>query len=160
MNIHCQTDLPALLCLAALGLFPAPALAALGQAPNRFLNCATPECAPAKEGLAQSGLFRVCETLLPTGTLVKEYAGLDGRVFAVSWRGPVPPDWSTLLGPYFFALKEGRDAALTPGKRGSPLSLSKDGLVVQASGRSPHFFGYAYVTHLVPPGINVKDVVQ
>jgi hypothetical protein len=97
---------------------------------------------------------------LASGVLVKEFAGVDGVVFAVSWRGPVQPDLSALLGPYLATFKEANEAARATGRRGSPLSVAKDGLVVQAGGRRPHFFGYAYVTHLLPPGINIKAVVQ
>ena len=97
---------------------------------------------------------------LASGLVLKEFANAEGLVFAVSWRGPVVPDLSPLLGAYFPVFKQAQEESLHAGKRGSPLRLAKDGLVVQASGRSPHFFGYAYVTHLVPPGINVKNVVQ
>jgi hypothetical protein len=97
---------------------------------------------------------------LASGLVLKEFANAEGLVFAVSWRGPVVPDLPPLLGAYFPMFKQAQEASLHAGKRGSPLRLAKDGLVVQASGRSPHFFGYAYVTRLVPPGINVKNVVQ
>ena len=110
--------------------------------------------------LAESGLFSVHETPLETNTVIKEYARPDGLVFAVSWRGPVVPDLTLLLGTYFPVFKQAQAQTLVAGKRGSPLSLAKDGLVVQGGGRSPHFFGYAYVIHLVPPGIKVKDVIE
>ena len=163
MNTDRLNGLPILLCLTALGLFQAPALAVLGQTLATHADCPspTPKCATPTVGqLAESGLFSAHETQLETNTVIKEYARPDGLVFAVSWRGPVVPDLTQLLGTYFPVFKQAQEEPLNAGKRGSPLSLAKDGLVVQASGRSPHFFGYAYVTHLVPPGINVKDVVQ
>jgi len=97
---------------------------------------------------------------LDSGLVIKEFASPDGSVFAVSWRGPVLPDLSTLLGAYFPVFMQANEAARATGRRGSPVSVARDGLMVQASGRHPHFFGYAYVTHLTPSGINIKDVVQ
>lgn len=158
MNTDRLNGLPVLLCLTALGLFQAPALAVLGQTLATHSDCPSPT--PTVGQLSESGLFSVHETQLETSTIIKEYARPDGLVFAVSWRGPVVPDLPQLLGTYFPVFKQAQEEPLNAGKRGSPLSLAKDGLVVQASGRRPHFFGYAYVTHLVPPGINVNDVVQ
>lgn len=97
---------------------------------------------------------------LDSGVVIKEFTSPDGLVFAVSWRGPVLPDLSTLLGTYFPVLMRANEEAQATGRRGSPVSVAEDGLVVQASGRRPHFFGYAYVTRLMPSGINIKDVVQ
>jgi hypothetical protein len=101
--------------------------------------------------------------VLETGTLVRAYETTDGQVFAVSWRGPVQPDLSTLLGTYFSTFKKAADEARRVsqvGRRGSPVQMAQDGLVVNASGRMPHFFGYAYVTALVPFGLNIKEIVQ
>ena len=95
-----------------------------------------------------------------SGVVIKEFIRSDGLVFAVSWRGPVLPDLSTLLGAYFPVFMQANEEARATGRRGSPVSVASDGLVVQASGRRPDFFGYAYVTHLTPSGINIKDVVQ
>ena len=163
MNTEHLNGLPALLCLAALGHFPAPALAALGQellAPSSG-SLSVPWCETTAPGQrAEAGLCRVHESSLETGTVIKEYVRPDGLVFAVSWRGPVAPDLALLLGAYFSVFQIARHETLAGEQRGSPLSLAKDGLVVQAGGRSPHLFGYAYVTHLVPTGVRIKEVVQ
>ncbi len=97
---------------------------------------------------------------IDSGVVIKEFTNPDGLVFAVSWRGPVLPDLSTLLGTYFPVFMRANEEAQATGRRGSPVSVARDGLVVQASGRRPHFFGYAALTHLTPSGINIKDVVQ
>ena len=135
-----------------------PAWAALGQAPT--LYSAPPGANLSAPPLAMTPLYTMTAVTLASGLVLKEFANAEGLVFAVSWRGPVQPDLSQLLGTYFAAFKQASETERASGQRGSPLSLAKDGLVVQASGRSPHFFGYAYATHLVPSGINVKDVVQ
>lgn len=152
----------ALPCLAALSVFPASGLAALGEPhTNNSLCPSLPLCANPWSGrLAESGLFSTFEKSLETGTVIKEYSRPDGLVFAVSWRGPVQPDFALLLGSYFTTFKQGRDEARHSGHRGSPLAMASNGLVVSASGRMPNFFGFAYITHLVPSGVNIKDVVQ
>jgi hypothetical protein len=152
----------ALHCLAALSLFPASGLAALGQPHSVVISCPSAKlCTNHWSGqLSDTGLFSIFEKTLETGTVIKEYAKPDGLVFAVSWRGPVMPDLSLLLGSYFTAYQQGSDETRLSASRGSPLTMASNGLVVSASGRMPHFFGFAYVTHLVPSGINIKDVVQ
>ena len=45
--------------------------------------------------------YTVSEATLTDGTLVREYVGQSGVVFAVSWHGPHTPDLSSLLGSYF-----------------------------------------------------------
>ncbi len=97
---------------------------------------------------------------IDSGVVIKEFTNPDGLGFAVSWRGPVMPDLSTLLGTYFPVFMRANEEAQATGRRGSPVSVARDGLVVQASGRRPHFFGYAALTHLTPSGINIKNVVQ
>jgi hypothetical protein len=152
----------ALHCIAALTVFPVTALAALGQPHTDNSSCPSSAlCANPWSGrLSDSGLFSIFEKSLETGTVIKEYSRPDGLVFAVSWRGPVQPDLAPLLGAYFTSFKQVSDEARLSGRRGSPLTMASNGLVVSASGRMPHFFGFAYVTHLLPSGINIKDVVQ
>ena len=44
------------------------------------------------------------EITAASGTLVREYLGPDGHVFAVSWQGPANPDLRQLLGDFFAGL--------------------------------------------------------
>jgi hypothetical protein len=134
------------------------AWAVLGQAPTTYpSNTASAFSAPTS---AATSLYTTTTVTIDSGVVIKEFTRPDGLVFAVSWRGPVLPDLSTLLGTYFPVFMRANEEARATGRRGSPVSVARDGLVVQASGRRPHFFGYAYITHLTPAGINVKDVVQ
>lgn len=137
--------------------------ATLGEAPTLGAESASEPSAqalPLTLWLAPSGLYTVYEVRLETGTVVREYVAQGVLVFAVSWRGPVPPHWAPLLGEHFSTFKKALEAGHEAGQRGAPLRVERDGLVVHTSGRAPHFFGYAYVTDLVPPGINIKDAVQ
>jgi len=148
----------AMLGCVVWGLSPSHAWAVLGQAPTTYpSNTSSVFAAPTP---AATNLYTMTAVTLDSGLVIKEFASPDGSVFAVSWRGPVLPDLSTLLGTYFPVFMLANEEARATGRRGSPVSVARDGLVVQAGGRHPHFFGYAYVTHLTPSGINIKDVVQ
>jgi hypothetical protein len=45
--------------------------------------------------------YRVHEIQLSSGTLVREFAGPDGKVFAIAWKGPTIPNLRQTLGQYF-----------------------------------------------------------
>ncbi len=70
------------------------------------------------------------------------------------------PDLSLFLGAYFNAYKLETDHARVLGKRGSPVSVISTKLVVRSTGRMRSFAGYAYAPELVPPGVNINDVLQ
>ena len=140
-------------------------MAALGQAPSKLPAASSSTLAPGARLLAatpavRSSLYTLHEVQLETGTSVREYATLAGQVFAVSWRGPVLPDLSNLLGDYFNAFKLETDKARLAGRRGSPVTVERDGLIISSKGRMRNFFGYAYAPTLIPTGVNIKDVLQ
>ena len=97
---------------------------------------------------------------LDSGTTVREYATPEGVVFAVSWRGPVLPDLNALLGEYFKALRHQAQQARAAGRRGSPLGVESDALVVRSNGRMRNCFGSAYAPGLIPVDVNIKDVLE
>jgi len=138
--------------------------AALGQAPSAGAVPVSPSLAAGAKALAASrnvgvSRFTVHQTQLESGTTVVEYASPAGRVFAVSWRGPVLPDLSVLLGTYFNTFKLETDKARLAGRRGSPVKIERDGLIVSSNGRMRDFFGYAYAPDLIPAGLDIKDVL-
>lgn len=137
------------------------AQATLGQAFGTSTSTATPAASRlAATPTAQSTRYLLHETLLQNGTNVREYATPAGVVFAVTWRGPVLPDLSALLGDYFLAFKAETDLARLLGRRGSPVHMAGADLVVSSSGRMRNFFGYAYAPALIPTGVNIKDVLE
>jgi hypothetical protein len=141
------------------------AMATLGKAPSAFpvASASTPVSAAKKSAVspvAQSSLYTLHEVQLENGTVVREYATTEGLVFAVAWRGPVLPDLNALLGDYFKTFKSETDQARLVGRRGSPVNIQSDGLVIVSNGRMRNFFGYAYAPDLVPVGVNIKDVLQ
>ena len=109
---------------------------------------------------ARAGLYTSHPQQLDNGTVVQEYATLAGLVFAVTWRGPVLPDLSLLLGEFFSGYKLETDQARALGKRGSPVNVTSKKLIVRSSGRMRSFAGYAYAPELIPAGVNINDVLQ
>jgi hypothetical protein len=155
-----------LLCGLLLAASAGNALATLGQAPSPPATpSSTPSQWPGTRKLAvapavPSSLYSLHESQLQNGTTIQEFATPAGVVFAVAWRGPVLPDLSALLGGYFNAFKLGVEQASLSGRRGSPVSVQRDGLVIKSNGRMRNFFGYAYAPDLIPVGVNVNDLFQ
>jgi hypothetical protein len=103
--------------------------------------------------------YDVNQITLPSGTLVREYASSDKRVFAITWRGPTPPDLRTLLGSYF----DGYQSAVTssaPMRAGAhrELRLTQADFVIQAAGHARAFRGRAFVPSLLPAGVISDDL--
>ena len=150
------------LFLFIFSVFVHPAWAALGQMSAKPV-AVSPSPSARMLALAPAlkhASYTVEETQLENGTSVREYATPAGLVFAVAWQGPVLPDLSVLLGNYFNTFKLETDQARLLGRRGAPVDMSRDTLVVRSNGRMRNFFGHAYATDLVPSGVSVKDILQ
>jgi hypothetical protein len=122
-----------------------------------------PEASVAADGVelqgsikaSDQGMYRVHEIQLPSGTLVREYAGLDGAVFAVTWHGPYVPNLRQLFGRYFDAYV---GAAKTPHADHHHLVVKQGDLVVEASGHMRAFNGRAYLPQAIPNGLSIGDL--
>jgi hypothetical protein len=99
--------------------------------------------------------YTLHEIQLPSGTLVREFAGSDGRVFAVAWNGPTVPNLRQTLGQYF-------DSYVTAAKAQHSghhhLQIRQSDLVVLAGGHMRAFSGLAYLPQAVPSGVSVGDL--
>lgn len=143
-------------------------MAALGQAPSMPQVSQAPSASSPAPGArlllaspaGRSGPYTIHESVLDSGTTVTELATPAGVVFAVSWRGPVLPDLNALLGDYFKVFREQAHQARAVGRRGSPITMETDALVVKSNGRMRNFFGSAYAPGLIPADVNIKDVLQ
>jgi hypothetical protein len=100
------------------------------------------------------GDYTVDQITTPYGTVVNEYIS-NGTVFAVSWRGPRPPDLSQLLGSYFAEYKA---AAGQPHQARRRLMVKTQQLVVEADGHMRDLHGRAYVPALLPSGFTASDI--
>jgi hypothetical protein len=99
--------------------------------------------------------YQLHEIRLPTGTLLREFVGADGRVFAVAWNGPTIPNLRQALGRYFDAY-----AAAAGAKHSghSQLRVARSDLVVQSSGHMRAFAGHAYLPQAVPNGVSIGEL--
>ena len=98
------------------------------------------------------GNYTIHELVTPTGTVVREYAATNGRIFAVTWSGPLMPDLRQLLGQYFAAYVA--DQGPQRGGHGHR-SMQGDGLVVQSSGHMRAFAGKAFLPAAIPAGVAI-----
>jgi hypothetical protein len=112
---------------------------------------ALPEGTPVPSNPA----YTVEQISMPTGVTVNEYLAPDGTVFAVSWRGPRPPDLSQLLGSYF---AEFQTAAAAPQAQRGHLLIRTESLVVETSGHMRDLRGRAYLPALLPPGVKADEI--
>lgn len=134
-------------------LWSAVASATLGE-PEASL---TAETQLNRASIKQSdyGSYRVHEMQLPWGTVLREYAGPDGKIFAVTWNGPFIPNLRQTLGSYFaeFSAK----APLAHGNR-KHLEVRQADLVVGSGGHMRAHHGRAYLPQALPSGVSVGDL--
>jgi hypothetical protein len=101
--------------------------------------------------------YTLHEIKVPTGTVVREYLSPSGKVFAVSWHGPWPPDLQQLLGSHFEELQRAnRSATLRSGR--APLSVHTPNLVVEQGGHMRAFVGRAYLPDQLPAGVTAESI--
>lgn len=103
-----------------------------------------------------AGSYTVHEIQLPSGTVVREYASADGKIFGVAWQGPSLPDIPQLLGPYFERYANAMEGK--PRAQRHAVVRQPD-LVVQSHGRMGAFSGRAYLPQALPQGVS-PDILQ
>jgi Protein of unknown function (DUF2844) len=101
------------------------------------------------------GSYRVHELQSSSGTVIREYAGLDGKVFAVTWHGPFMPNLRDALGRYF----DEYAAAASSGRMDrNHVQVEQDDLVVRVGGHMRAYRGLAYLPQAVPSGVSIGDL--
>ncbi|MGA9667523.1 MAG: DUF2844 domain-containing protein [Gallionella sp.] len=152
-----NTALRLIFALAAAGHFAA-AYASLGgdaasvDADRLHMNVKQ----PARLKASANGSYTVNESILPSGTRVRQYLSASGVVFAVSWSGPFLPDFRQLLGPHFDTMVAEQAKLTHAGHKF--FGLHESGLVIESGGHQRSFAGRAYLPSALPPGINVQDI--
>lgn len=134
-------------------LSPGIAGAALGEPETSVQTDAAQMRGSIKLTLHES--YRVHEIRSPSGTLVREFVGSDGKVFAVAWSGRAAPNLRQTLGQYFDTYVA---AAKTSHSGHHELQIQRDDLVVQASAQMRAFSGRAYLPGAVPAGVSIGDL--
>ncbi|WP_429324689.1 DUF2844 domain-containing protein [Paraburkholderia sp. GAS348] len=123
--------------------------ATLGQNASTVDSDLTRLHAVAHTSTTQSA-YSVHLITMPSGTLVREYVAPNGIVFGVAWQGPTLPDLKSMLGTSF-----DQYVAATATRRGTPLAVSNNDLVVFSGGHLRAFAGHAYLPQAVPAGVDV-----
>jgi hypothetical protein len=99
--------------------------------------------------------YRLHEIQLPSGTTLREFAGADGKVFAVAWNGPNVPNLRQTFGRYYDTFVT---AAKAKHSGHTHLQIEQPGLVVQSSGHMRAFAGRAYLPQAVPSGVGLGEL--
>lgn len=141
-----------LACLLVQGLAQ-PARAALGGSADTVESDRISMKALTRPVPASS--LRKQELQLPSGTVVTEYLGSSGLVYAVTWHGPSLPDLHALLGNY---LADYQRAARQPVVRHRLVRLNSPQVVIESSGRMRAFVGRAWVPSMLPSGVTPADI--
>ena len=87
---------------------------------------------------------------------MREYSGLDGNVFAVTWHGPFIPNLRQMLGRYFDEYAAAAQTQPHPDHHHLQIALSD--LVVQSSGHMRAFSGRAYLPQSIPAGVSLGEL--
>ena len=132
----------------------APALAALGG------DAASVQSAGVRMKSAvrvtQNASFAVHEIASPTGVVLREFVGADGKVFALSWHGLVNPDLRQVLGSYYPRFEQAVTTRIHSSHR--QLTISEPGFVFQNTGRTRAFAGRVWVPAMLPANFSTDDI--
>ncbi|MGP1679643.1 MAG: DUF2844 domain-containing protein [Burkholderiales bacterium] len=127
--------------------------AALGGLPQEFDAQAT----TLASGVTSAGTsYTTRDTTLASGTRVREYVSAGGRVFALTWDGPVLPDLKALLGKYFDTMAA--ESARMPRAGRSSIAISLPEVVINSGGHMRAFEGSAWIPADFPAGFTAADV--
>jgi len=149
---HKVAALCGVMLVAALN--PGTALATLGE-PEATVQTDTAQLQGSIKASTERESFRVHEIQLPSGTVLREFVSLDGKVFAVAWNGPYMPNLRQALGRYFDSYVSGAKLNHSDLKH---LQIYQPDLVVQARGHMRAFSGRAYLPTALPNGFNLGDL--
>jgi hypothetical protein len=144
-----------LVALAVAGVTSAPAFAALGG----DVSTVDADRVSLKGALTSFSTVKGCavhEITTPAGVHVREYLSSDGKVFAMSWNGPVIPDLRQMLGAYYAGYAQAASAPHAGGHR--HLRVEQPGLVVESNGRMRAFYGRAWDPALLPQNFTAADI--
>jgi hypothetical protein len=138
--------------LAAALLWPCVAGATLGEPESSIAT--EPQLGRVIKA-TDLGAYRVHESQLPSGTVLREYAAANGDVFAVTWRGPFVPNLKQLLGRYFEEYAAGAKVKYSDHHH---VEVRQSDLVVQAGGHMRATAGRAYLPLALPAGVTPGDL--
>jgi hypothetical protein len=153
------------LALLLLGAAPSPTHAALGETADSVAADAASFNANAFKHTPRSALnapavvaYTVEQMTTASGIAVNEYVGPDARVFAITWRGPRPPDLSVLLGSYLSQYQEAANAGGLTAHGLHHASVRGNDVVVEMAGHMRDMSGRAFLPAMLPRGVEQSEV--
>jgi hypothetical protein len=126
--------------------------ATAGVNPNHLTPRLSAQIAP------NSGSFTVEQITTPDGAVVSEYIDQGGTVFAVSWRGPKPPNVAALLGTYFKQYSEAANSGAPSPFGIHTASAHASDVTVESAGHMGFMWGRAYLPARMPAGVNPSEI--
>jgi hypothetical protein len=151
-NAYKMLALCSVMLLTALS--PRMASATLGE-PEVSVQSDVAQLKGSIKQMTNRSIYRVHEMQLPSGTMLREFVAPNGNVFAVAWKGPMPPDLRQAFGQYFDTYIAA--AKLHQGDH-HHLEIQQSDLVVQVRGHMRSFAGRAYLPGAVPAGMDLGDL--
>ena len=108
----------------------------------------------AQRRVIQNAAYDIHEMQVDRSTTVREFVSPQGKVFGVSWQGPVRPDLQQVFGAYY---QEFLRAAPTRRAHG-PVTIETPNLVIQSGGHMRALTGRAYVPAMVPSNVKIEEI--
>jgi Protein of unknown function (DUF2844) len=105
----------------------------------------------------QTQAYAVHQIQAANGTVVREYVS-GGKVFAVAWQGPWPPDMRQILASYFDQYQQAAQTQVSSRAGRRPMKIEQPGLVVQSGGHMRSFAGRAYIPEMLPPRVSAEAI--
>ena len=136
--------------------FPFRASAALGG-DESSIQADQNQMKAAKKTVSTTSNYSVHQLQSEGGATVKEFVSPQGRVFGVTWQGPVMPNLQQLLGDYYAQFQQAAAAGRAARRRG-PVVIQQPGLVVESGGHMRAYTGRAYVPGMLPEGVQAKEI--
>jgi hypothetical protein len=112
----------------------------------------------AVKRIGGTSAYAVHEIRAASGTIIREFVSPAGTVFGVAWQGPWHPDLRQLLGTYFDQYVLAARAARAGRSGHRPLVIRDAGLVVEAGGHPRAFAGRAFLTEMIPQGVEAAAI--
>ncbi|MBN3752537.1 DUF2844 domain-containing protein [Paraburkholderia sp. Tr-20389] len=133
--------------------------AALGAGPTYAASASASSTQAVRRMSASAVPYTVNEATLADGTLVREYVGQSGVVFAATWHGPHTPDLSSLLGSHFAGyLDTVNQQHAQRGSAFGPATVQRSDVVVETGGHMGAYVGRAWVPADLPAGMSSDDI--
>jgi hypothetical protein len=127
--------------------------AVLGGPPEQFNTQGTTVVSGVSSAVSN---YVTRDTMLATGTHVREYVSGSGVVFAITWDGPFLPDLKALLGKHFDAMVA--ESARLPRAGRSHITINRPEVVINSGGHMRAYEGSAWIPAEFPSGFTADDV--